>query len=338
MGDFQIFTMTFSALANPYALEGEDILGELLQILEDCLFDPNVENGGFSETEYNIKTKDLLDTIDAEINNKRGYAIRQGEPAFHSCYGTREDVLALTPQITYEAYQELLRTASIEIYFVGAESQPRIVPFLSRIFAQVQRVSETTPFSNTPSPLKTEPEIRTEQMNVAQCKMAMVFKTDYTDFYTINLMNFLFSVTPFSLLFTNVREKLSLCYYCSGSYNESKQALFVDCGIEKSNIQKAKDEILHQLEAVQKGDFSDELLENARISIVNALHGIGDTPSSYIRWYFSELTRGSSKTPQEAAETYQAVTREMIMEAARAFRLDCIYIMEANGEEDAVNE
>lgn len=344
MGDFQIFTMTFSALSNRFALEGEDILGELLQILKDCIFDPNTENGGFSETEYSIKVKDLLDTIDAEINNKRGYAIRQtarlafqGEPAAHSCYGTKEDVLALTPQTTFEAYEELLRSAAIEIYYVGPEEQPRIVSFLSEVFSGIPRTQEKLNFHNTPSPLKAELVTKTEKLPVTQCKMVMAFKTDCADFFTINFMNFLFSVTPFSLLFTNVREKRSLCYYCTGSYIESKQALFVDCGIEKANIETAKEEILHQLNAVRQGDFSDELLENTRISIVNALHGIGDTPSSYIRWYFSELTRGTSRTPQEAAEIYKAITREMVMEAARSFQLDCIYIMEATGEEDAVN-
>ncbi len=345
LGDFQTITMNFSALHNRYALEQEDILGELLTIMTDCLFDPNLEDGGFTQKEYAIKVKDLLDTIDAEINNKRGYALRQAsrlaykdEPVSYCCYGTREDVLALTPRIAYEAYQELLHTAVIEIFFVGPEKQPRIAEVLSKAFAQVERCPKKIDSYVTPSPLKPEPVTQVEQMNVAQCKMVLAFKTDRSDYYTLNFMSFLYGATPFSLLFTNVREKMSLCYYCNSSYSDSKQTLFVDCGVEKSNIETAKAEILHQLETVRKGEFSDELLENTRTTINNTLLGIGDTPSSHMRWYFSEMTRNSSRTPQQVAEIYQAVTREQIMEAAASMKLDCIYIMEATGEEASANE
>lgn len=68
----------------------------------------------------------LLDSIDAEINEKRQYAISQtyktafaGKPAAFSCYGSRSAAEALTPAAAYAAFQELLRTAQIEIYFVG---------------------------------------------------------------------------------------------------------------------------------------------------------------------------------------------------------------------------
>ena len=37
----------------------------------------------------------------------------------------------------------------------------------------------------------------------------------------------LFGGTPNSKLFLNVREKLSLCYYCSASYNSMKGIMLV---------------------------------------------------------------------------------------------------------------
>lgn len=342
MGDLQSITMTFSALCNRYALEQEDILGELLTVLTDCLFDPNLEGEGFSRTEFAIKAKDLLDTIDADINNKRGYAIRQccrlaykGEPAANSCYGTKEEVLALTPESTYQAYLEILRTAAIEIFFIGPEEQSQVLPVLKEAFSQIDRAPDALRAFISPSPLKAEPAILTETLPVAQCKMVLAFKCTCTNHYTMNLMNMLYGATPFSKLFANVREKLSLCYYCTSSYSELKQTIFVDCGVEKKNIETAKAEILRQLAAVQNGDFTDELLENTKLSIFNSIRSIGDTQSSYVAWYFTALIRGYLHTTDEAVEAYQAVTREQIMEAARSLTLDTIYIMEAAGEEDA---
>ena len=54
------------------------------------------------------------------------------------------------------------------------------------------------------------------------------------------LMNALLGGTPHSLLFRNVREKLSLCYYCASSYDRLKGLLLIDSGVEEQNAEKAK--------------------------------------------------------------------------------------------------
>ncbi|MGN0629871.1 MAG: insulinase family protein, partial [Ruminococcus sp.] len=285
LGDFQIITASFAALCNRYAIDNEDILGELLDVMDCCLFDPNVTGNGFSENEFAIKSKDLLDTIEAEINNKRGYAVKKctgiaykDEPSAYSGYGTKEAVLKLTPESTFEAYRKMMSTAAVEIFFVSPEEEPALADKFREMFAKADRKNASAlPSFIAPSPLKAEPAELTETLPVAQCKMVMAFKTDCKDVQTMILMNMLYGATPFSKLFANVREKLSLCYYCSSSYSETKQTLIVDCGVLKSNIQTAKAEIIKQLDAVAKGDFSEELLENTRMSAYNSIKTLGDT-------------------------------------------------------------
>lgn len=345
LGDYQIITASFSAIDNRYALEQEDILGELIEILKDCLFDPDITDGGFSPACYAIKVKDLLDTIDADINNKRGYALRQctqlayrNEPSSYPCSGTREDVLALDPVSAYNAYKELLETAAVEIFYVGSVPHPEIPAEMEKAFAAVKRSAMPFPEFVTPSPIKAEPVCETEVMDVNQCKMVLAFKTDNSDYTTMILMNLLYGGTPFSMLFANVREKLSLCYYCSSSYSDTKRTLFVDCGVEKANIEKAKDEIIRQLKVLADGDFSEELLENTRLSAYNSIKTFGDTPGSYMRWHFTELVRGQRRNVAETIAAYKAVTKSDIMAAAASLKLDTVYIMEASGEECADDE
>lgn len=346
LGDFQIITASFSALCNRFAIDNEDIFGELIDIVNCCLFDPNVTEKGFSENEFAIKSKDLLDTIEAEINNKRSYAVRKcmntaykDEPCANLVYGTRESVLKLTPQSTFEAYKKMLRSAAVEIFFVSSEEQPTLADKFKEMFAKTDRKNAAVlPNFITPSPLKAETAEVSETLPVAQCKMVMAFKTDCKDVQTMLLMNMLYGATPFSKLFTNVREKLSLCYYCSSTYSETKQTMIVDCGVLKENIQTAKSEIINQLEAIAKGDFSDELLDNSRMSAYNSIKTLGDTPSSYVRWYFTDLIRGVSRNVEEAVAAYKAVTREQIMAAASSLKLDTVYILEASCEEVQPNE
>lgn len=62
----------------------------------------------------------------------------------------------------------------------------------------------------------------------------------------------------------NVREKLSLCYYCSARLIRGKGIIVIQSGIEKENRQKVLDEINRQLDIMKNGEFSDEDFEASK--------------------------------------------------------------------------
>lgn len=341
-GDLQVITLRASAIADRYALDGEKVFNELVKILLDCLFAPNAENNAFDETEFHIKQNNLLDCIDAEINEKRKYALQQTyktayaeEPAAHSCYGTRKEAAALTPSAVYDAFQRLLQQAKIEIFFVGPETQPDLPGKFKDAFAAIpNRNVPSFPFL-APSSAKPKPVTVREALPVNQCKLVMAWKTDCKNRYAVKLMVVLLGGTPSSKLFANVREKMSLCYYCAANYNEAKQTMFVDCGIETENIETTRNAIQQQLDAICSGDILDEEIQNAMMSIHNTMRGVGDTTSSYITWYFGQFCRGTQLTPTQEEEQYRKVTKEEIIAAAKSMQLDTIYIMECKEQEDA---
>lgn len=86
-----------------------------------------------------MEKQNLLDTIQAEINDKRTYAwIRcrdvmcQGEGCAIKKYGYKEDAEKITPESAAAAYEELIRTARIEIMFEGAATLRRQRRFSAR--------------------------------------------------------------------------------------------------------------------------------------------------------------------------------------------------------------
>lgn len=340
-GDLQNLTINASAIADRYALEGEAVFQELVEILLDCLLQPNVTDGAFDADEFHIGQNNLLDNIDAEINDKRQYALRQArvtafqnEPAAISCYGTHEEAASLTPASVYTAYQELLRTAKIEIFFVGPESKPELPQKFRDAFATVQNRTVPPISFSAPSPVKAEPVTIREVLPVNQCKMVMAWKTDCADLYATKMAAFILGGTPSSKLFSNVREKMSLCYYCAASYSETKQTMLVDCGIETENIQKTRDAISAQLEALRQGDISDEEMQSALMYVHNTMRGVGDTAGSYISWYLGQFCRGSQLSTAEEEAIYSKITKEQIVTAAKAMQLDTIYIMECKEQEE----
>ena len=336
-GDLQIISLRASAIADNYALHGEAVFDTLTEIMLDCLQKPNVTDGAFDAEEFRVKQADLLDAIDNEINEKRTYAIRQAqktaykdEPAALSFYGTREQAQALTPDSVYAAFQNMLCTAKVEIFFVGPQAKPSLVDKFRTVF-QSFKGAATAPVSFlTPSPVKAEPAIIRETLPVNQCKMVMVWKTTSQNRYATKMASLILGGTPSSKLFANVREKMSLCYYCAANYAEYKQTLFVDSGIETANIEKTKTAILDQLHAICDGDITDDEIQNVRMALHNSFCGVGDTPSSHIGWYLTQLSYGTDHTPQEEEAQFQKVTKEEIIAAAKSMQLDTIYTMDCS--------
>lgn len=332
-GDVQVLGISSAWLLNRYAIDGEDIEGEMLSVVRDSIFNPNASNGKFDEESFRITKNELLDRIEAEINNKRGYAISQatktafrGEPAEFSSYGTKETAEAVTAEKAYSAYMNLLRTAIIEIHYVAPEENPLVLEMFRENFANIERVPEKALLKN-PSSLKNEVVTESEEFDVRQCKMVLSFKTDCGNIYAVKMLNTIWGETPVSKLFMNVREKLSLCYYCASRVIQSKGTVMVDVGVERKNIEKAKNEILRQLDEIRNGNITDEEFESALRSIDNSLTSVGDTPSSYSSWYFDCFCEGETLTPQEKFERYSSVTKEDIVRAANSLNLDSIYIM-----------
>lgn len=339
VGDNQFMMLGVSCVADKYALDSERLTFESVDILMDCLLEPNVENGGFSEKMFSPVKQELLDDIDAIINDKRSYALMKtskiamkGEPsAIRSC-GERNYTEKVDAVSAYEKYQELLMTSEIKIFFVGSESPDEVKDKIKSRLSVVERDFDGKTFSEF-SPAKPEPVYETELLDVMQSKMVMSFKCSDKNSHAVRLMTAIFGATPFSKLFVNVREKMSLCYYCAARYDEIKGILNVDSGVEQENIEKARNEILNQLESVKRGEFTDEEMNNSLLSLVNAAKAINDSSASLASWYLKQDIIGTNYSPEEEIEHLRAVTRDDIIKAASSLTLDTVYVLTKKGDE-----
>ena len=139
--------------------------------------------------------------------------------------------------------------------------------------------------------------------------------------------------TTSSKLFVNVREKLSLCYYCISRYDLYKGILLIDSGVENINIEKARAEILAQLEAICKGDFTEEEQRSALLSLKNSYNSVYESDSSIEGYYFGQILKKTRFTPEMEKEKLEKVTREEIIQVAKKIKLDTVYLL--TGKEGA---
>ena len=168
---------------------------------------------------------------------------------------------------------------------------------------------------------------------MTQGKLGMGFRCTSNDVPAMMLVNALFGGTSNSKLFLNVREKLSLCYYASSQYHRSQGLVTVSSGIEFANYQQAYDEILLQLQAVQRGDLEDWELEGARSTLLNAYASMGDSQGKLENFYLGQAATGNCETPEDLAAQVRDVTEERIRDAMESVTLDTVYFL--TGKEQA---
>ena len=171
-----------------------------------------------------------------------------------------------------------------------------------------------------------------EKMDITQSKLVMGFRSgvsneDKEEVAAFKLMVAILGGTPQSKFFVNVREKYSLCYYCAARADSSKGLMIVDSGVENENIEKAKKEILNQLQLLKDGELTDFEIESTKMSIVNSYTTSTDSISGIESWCFSRLLNGDMKTTKEVSDEINAVTREDIIKVANKIKLDTIYVL-----------
>ncbi len=338
-GDIYEIMVCIDYLSDVYALDGDKISLEAAKILLGCIFEPAIENGGFAQAEFEMRRSDLLDAIDAEINDKVSYALNlsyetvyKGESSACKYYGTREQVEKVSAGEAYEAYKRLLKEAKIEISLCGHGDFDDAEKMLRDAF-KTDRQSWLNPVYLSYSRVKPEPEYAQKLMNVSQANLVMAFKPDRYDLRTAQVMSCIYGGSPFSKLFANVREKMSLCYFCQSIYSETKGTLFVVSAVEFENIDKARDEIIRQLSLMANGDYTDEELANAKLFLTNSLSSSEDRISSIDRWYFGCEQRGEILTPDEYIEKLNGVTREDVTALAKSMKLDTVFVLKNTGEQ-----
>ena len=334
LGDSQAFYLGANCVCDRYALENEEITNSVTEILLDCIFSPNLVNGIFNESDFEIIKRELIDNINNKINDKRGYAIDkaletvfENEPAGVPLDGTVEALEKLTCKDACDEYKEMLRTSRIEITVSGGGDFDETVKLIKSRFKGLEREFTNDEFVLISS-LKEKTANVNEEFDVLQCKMVLAFKTNIKDPEQLKLFSMMFGGLPSSKLFMNVREKLSLCYYCSSNIISEKGVMLIDSGVENSNLNKAKDEILKQLDEMAKGNFSDEELNNAKTAVCGSMRSYNDSASGLATWWLTQLCVWNRDfSPEDAIEKYKGITREDIIEAAKSYKLDTVYIM-----------
>lgn len=336
VGDYQTTGLYCSFIADQYALDGDQILAPMVEFLEELLLQPVLENGVFSKDFVASEKKNLIATIQSQLNDKRAYASSQllkkmckadsfGIPRL----GEVSHVKKITAEAAFSHYQRVLKESPVQLFYVGSADGEALAEKLRTVFEKVSRdyanLNEQTAFTSCGG------GSYTEQMEVSQGKLAMGFSTPITlrdhRFAAMQVCNTVFGAGMTSKLFANIREKMSLCYDIGSGYHGSKGIVAVHAGIDCEKEPLVRQEILKQLEALCRGDLTDEELDGAKQALLSSLRGTHDSPGAIESYYATAALSGLSMTPAEYMQQVEKVTKAQIAEAAATVQLDTVYFL-----------
>ncbi len=333
-GDKQILSVVVSGIADKFALENENLSEIFTRLLCESVFSPLLDSSGeFVKENFLQEKRQIAESIEAEINDKIAYAknkcreeMFKGQPASIAKYGSLETLNNTKRESLTDLLKELIEKSRIEIFVLGDANYDACEKIVASYFGCDRMVFASE--DNTSIDKREAVEI-VEEMNIAQSKLVMGFAVPFEDEekYSARLMSLILGGSASSKLFLNVREKRSLCYYCSAGLDERKKAMLIQSGVETENIDIAREAIMQEIEDMKNAKISDEELEFAKIYLCNSYKSIDDSLSYKESWYLSRAMEEQFVTPLEVIGKIKAVTKEQIIAIVNKISLDTVFTL-----------
>lgn len=343
-GDLDLLGFSAEMLDSAYTDGKTDILDGTLDVIVQMLFHPLLDEEGNLLSRYVESEKDnICDAIEAQINNPRSYASKRcreimfGEDDYGAgMLGTVEQIRSIDAKTLTEAYRRLITEHPIRVFYVGSKTVDEIEYYIRKRILSYS--SDTVCLKEKLlAPFKKEGKIKriTEKIQLKQGKLVLGFQTGTNlldgDFYPMLVLVEIYGGSPISKLFMNVRERMSLCYYCGATYDIYKGVMFVSSGIDPQNLEVAETEILHQLEEIANGSIKKDEFDAAIRSILCSYRSISDMPTTLESFYAGRELFGAQCTVSEFMDGICRVTPEDVVRVSQKIKPDTVYFLCGDG-------
>ncbi len=338
IGDNQIIKFYLESLSDEYLPEKDSNLKESIRMLLDIVCNPITEENKFKTEYFDAEKEKLKQIIEAKKDNKGMYAFNRcieemykNKPYATYKFGELEELEKITNEELYKYYKELIQECKFDIYISGekieeikteienneniAKLKPRDAKYITNSLEETTEIKEKTV---------------QESADITQGKLVIGMNIEQKMENSKNIAliyNAILGGTATSKLFQNVREKASLAYTAGSNYIRQKGNVFIRCGIEIENYEKALEIIKKQIEDMKQGNFTEEELENTKQYIISTIQEIKDEQDTQIAYYFSHELAKTDSSIEKYINDVRKVTKEQIIEIAKTVKINTIYFL-----------
>ena len=338
-GDNQVLKFYIESINDNFLpKEGENNLKESIKNIFGIVFDPYIENSAFKKEYLEQEKKNLKRKIEGKCDNKARYAMDRCIEEMYKNeafglfkFGYIEDLENINEKNLYDSYKELIDNCKIDI-FVSGDVNDEIINIINEnecINNLQQRIPNYKKTKLEKKEIKEEQTV-SESLDVTQGKLVLGLDVNIEEeelkYHTL-IYNSILGGSANSKMFQNVREKAHLAYVASSNYLRHKNNIFVNCGIEISNYDKALELIRKQIEDMKNGNFTDKDIEDAKTGIIATVKTINDEQDTEISYYFGQELSENRTTVEEYISKIKNVSKEDIINVAKKININTIYFL-----------
>ncbi len=340
-GDTQVIKFTLGFASDSFL--NESIIKYVAELLEQLVLYPKLDDGCFDRSWVLQEKENLKNFIEGLINDKKEYAavrcneiMFEGDPYGIFEYGYVEDLEKIDEKNLFDFYRDIINNSVIDIFASGSFEEEALKTEMQNIFGCLQPRRESYAKTRLAA-VENDINVKNvcEPMPTSQSKLCIGFNCGIDpvsqDYYNLMMFSCIFGGSPFSKLFNNVREKLSLAYYVFSAADRQKSYVKISAGIEADKFDSAYDEIMLQLKKMKTGDFTDDEILSAKKYLATSLGSAKDSLAAIENFYMGQLMLGNNETIDGLIEKIQGVNREGIIRAANTVQEDTIYFLKGVG-------
>lgn len=340
-GKSHIISINSFCINQEYLPYQEDLIVKQIQLLNDIFNKPHIVNDAFDEKMFKMKKRELIDRIISNQDDKFNYSLEKLFEYFGkdqalgiSTYGYIDDIKKIDNKNLFDYFKQCIQEDNKNIYVVGNIDESIVSLFEQYLSLPANDTHYESVYSLKTSRISVNEII--EKQDITQAKLNMGYTIDAhflsQNHYAFAVFNAIFGGTSQSKLFKVVREKNSLCYYISSSYDAFNGIEIITAGIEGQDYDKVKSLIKEQLSAMQRGEFSEQDIEVAKLMLKNAFIKTKDEPISQIALIYNRNISGKIESDDEYIQRIMAVKKDDIMEVCQNMKLDTIFLLKGRDE------
>ncbi len=338
IGDNQIIKFYLESLSDEYLPEKDSNLKESIRMLLDIVCNPITEENKFKTEYFDAEKEKLKQIIEAKKDNKGMYAFNRcieemykNKPYAIYKFGELEELEKITNEELYKYYKELIQECKFDIYISGEKTEEIKTEIENNENIAKLKPRDAKYITNSlEEPTEIKEKTVQESADITQGKLVIGMNIEQKMENSKNIAliyNAILGGTATSKLFQNVREKASLAYTAGSNYIRQKGNVFIRCGIEIENYEKALEIIKKQIEDMKQGNFTEEELENTKQYIISTIQEIKDEQDTQIAYYFSHELAKTDSSIEKYINNVRKVTKEQIVEIAKTVKINTIYFL-----------
>lgn len=334
-GEHHIMSFSVDIANEKFLKDSTPLLQKGINFLSEVLLNPNVENDAFHSETVEKEKRTLKQRIQSIYDDKMRYSsvrlveeMCKGEAYSLDANGISEKVDEITAKTMFDYYQKAINEDELHLYIIGDVDVKEVEAFCEKLQfedrAQIQHTDKDLVLNKKVKEIK-------EKQDVKQGKLNIGYRTNVRfgdkDYFALQVFNGIFGGFSHSKLFINVREKASLAYYAASRLESHKGLLMVMSGIEAKNYDQAITIIREQMDAMKKGDFSDQEIEQTKAVINNQLLETTDTSRGLVEILYHNIIAQQNLTVDDWLQGVNDVSKEDIIKVAEKIELDTIYFL-----------